>query len=92
MTRAYFELLRLDIKAAFGYHPLFIIPPIIILLYINKKHINDSLYKGIWILTAIIFVVVYLYRMIVIKDSVVVFEPENGFYFKVLKSFINMLI
>jgi hypothetical protein len=66
LTRAYLSLLHLDLIKALQFHPLFLLPAVIliILIYnkikINKFVINEKLVLGF----IIIFLIVYLFRMI----------------------------
>lgn len=67
ITRAYDALLHGHILEAFHYHPLFLLPPIIIFILLfrkqpklNKIYNNDKLW---WIIIGL-FLVVYILRMI----------------------------
>ncbi len=67
MTRAFISLAKLDIRSAFYYHPLFILPVLPALLFLfKKKQFVVQLYKSNRFWLAILFIVlsVYLYRMI----------------------------
>lgn len=82
MSRAYFSLLHFDFKSAFYYHPLFMIPPIFFLIYIFKSKINLKFYKFFMLTIILLFVIVYLYRMLNGSDGIVVFQPKNGLLFR----------
>lgn len=84
MTRAYVALLKGDFAGAFNAHPLFILPPVVVVVLMNKSKLTDKVYK-IFIFTVIsVFVIVYLYRLILGSSDIVVFEPQNGLIFKTL--------
>lgn len=94
MSRAYFSLLRLDIKAAFHYHPLFFTPPLLLLLFINKDRVKPSTFKALLFTYVAAFVIIYLYRIILAVDDIVVFEPQNGLVYRFiifLRRSINVL-
>lgn len=79
MTRACMAFLRLDFSAAWSYHPLvfylIMAIPLMIVLYLKDK---DRFCKRILFFSAVLMLAVYLYRMIVSRTPVLVFEPENG--------------
>ncbi len=79
MTRAWLSLLHGDFTGAYYYHPLFLLPAVVVLLILNRNRINSKLYKGSLALIVVIFLVVYVARMLSPTDSIVVFQPENGF-------------
>ena len=84
MTRAYVALLKGDFAGAFNAHPLFILPPVVVVVLMNKSKLTEKVYK-IFIFTVIsVFVIVYLYRLILGSGDIVVFEPQNGLIFKTL--------
>lgn len=91
MTRAYFSLLRLDFSAAFGYHPLFPLPPVLFLLFLLKeeRRLPERVYgAAVWIFCGL-FLTVWLYRMIFGDGATVVFSPENGFFLRTVRAFFS---
>lgn len=82
MTRAWISILKCDFKSAFNYHPLFLIPIPTALLLIFKNKINRKLYIAGLTLVLILFLAVYVIRLLDPNDLVVVFEPKDGFMFK----------
>lgn len=80
MTRAWLSLLRLDLQAAFYYHPLFWLPALIMILLLLDKRIVKQWY---W-LWAALFLLVYGIRMFTGQGDIVVFRPEEGFLFRVI--------
>lgn len=72
------SLLKGDFAGAFHYHPLFILPPIVAIVIINKGKIKPFIYKFFMFTVIAAFVIIYVYRMVHGGNDVVVFEPENG--------------
>ncbi|MCM1056957.1 MAG: DUF2752 domain-containing protein [Firmicutes bacterium] len=85
MTRAWLSVLKLDFSAALYYHPLFILPPIAIIVYFAKSKINLKIYKIIMLTMVIAFITMYLYRLIFTDGDIVVFEPGNNIIFRLLE-------
>lgn len=61
MTRATISLIRMDIKQAFAYHPLVLLPPIIFIGILFQK-----LSSKLCIVIAVLFVGVWLIRMVLL--------------------------
>lgn len=92
MTRAYLELFKLNFHEAFHYHPLFFCPIIFVIAYILTKFGFPAKYaKAIYCIIAVLFLGVYIFRMLNSKDGIVVFEPQNAFIFKVIKYVISVI-
>lgn len=67
MTRAFISLAKLDIRSAFYYHPLFILPMFLAGLFLfKKKQFAAQIYKSnrFWLVILLIVLSVYLYRMV----------------------------
>ena len=75
MTRSYLALFSGDIKNAFFMHPLFWLVPIIagLAIYSYNKKIN---FTKIYILIAVLFIVVYIIRMILYFPHTYPFDYE----------------
>lgn len=84
MTRAWISVLKFDFLSAFEYHPLFWTIPFIISCFLLRKKINRYLLKTLTVLTIILFIGVYLYRMFCGVNDIVVFRPQDGFAVKIL--------
>lgn len=85
MTRAWISVLRLRFGDAFSYHPLWPVPLIWLIMFSCKKRLdrfNVWLFKAVDITFIAAFVIVYIMRMADPSDTIVVFEPENGFIYK----------
>lgn len=78
MSRAWLSLLRLDFQAAFSYHPLFLLPPAAVVLVLLSKRIPKKLYQIAMAVMVILFLLVYLIRMLDPGDTVVTFDPGAG--------------
>lgn len=83
MTRAYYYLLQGDIGTAFFYHPLFIIPPIFVFVFLCRNRINSTVYKAIIFTFIAIFAIVYVYRMLFGINDIVVFRPKESIVYRV---------
>lgn len=96
MTRSYIELMRLNFKKAFYYHPLFIIPSIIfaVVIFRQKLKIADYLYNNNYIIITIfiIFIIVYIVRFALLfpNQEPFTYNYDNEFYqiLKILKNYI----
>lgn len=85
MSRAWLSVLRLDLQKAFYFHPLFWVPPIFVLVFLFKKHINKKIYNILIFTFLSLYVIVYLYRLIMGNDNIVVFQPENNILFRIIR-------
>ena len=73
MSRAWISLLHFNIHDAFMYHPLFFLPPVVVIAMLFMFTIAGA------------FVIVYLYRMFIGDGNVVVFEPQNNIVFRIIR-------
>jgi hypothetical protein len=71
MTRAWLCVLKLNFPSAYNYHPLFWIPPIVLVVMAFKRSIPVKLFNTIIWLIALIFIIVYLIRLFNPEDTVV---------------------
>lgn len=80
MTRAYLSLLHLDIRHAFIYHPLFWSVPLVLLIFVlyMAGKIPARIANCIKYLTACLFIVVYVVRLLNPEDTIVVAHIEEG--------------
>ena len=85
MSRAWISLLHFNIHDAFMYHPLFFLPPVVVIVMLLKSKINIKFYKIFMFTIAGAFVIVYLYRMFIGDGNVVVFEPQNNIVFRIIR-------
>lgn len=85
MSRAWIALLHFNIHEAFMYHPLFFLPPVVVIFMLLKSKINIKFYKIFMFTMAGAFVIVYLYRMLIGTGDIVVFEPQNNILFRIIR-------
>lgn len=78
MTRAWLCLLRLDFSGAFYCHPLFWTAPLIVCGFLFDDRIPPKLFRLMAIVTAVLFILVYLVRLIWFPGEITVWEPESG--------------
>lgn len=84
MTRAWIALLHLNVKTAYRYHPLFFMPPVVLILYLFRDKFNKKLYYILIGIVIALFIIVYICRMFNPADNIVVFEPQNNIIHRVL--------
>lgn len=85
MSRAWIALLHFNIHEAFVYHPLFFLPPVVVIVMLLKSKINIKFYKIFMFTMVGAFVIVYLYRMFIGTGDIVVFEPQNNILFRIIR-------
>ena len=85
MSRAWMAVLRLDIKKAFYYHPLFFTPPLFLIITELKKHINKKVYKLFIFTMVFLYATIYVIRLMDGTNDIVVFQPENNIVFRILR-------
>lgn len=85
LTRAYWEAFHLNFKAAFYYHPgfLLVIPAVILSIFSDriKKPVGTTLY----ILLIAAFLIIYIVRLWN-GSEIVAWNLENGFFYRVWKN------
>ena len=85
MTRAWRHILQLDPIAAFHFHPLFWTVPVIAVLFFLKERF-PRVFRAAVCVAAALFVAVYLVRMFDCGCDIVVFEPKNGVFYRVVRN------
>lgn len=78
MTRAWLSLLRLDLPAAFAYHPLFWLPVPVAAVALLRRRIPQKVFRLVIWCAAALFLAVYAVRLLTPEDAVVVFAPGQG--------------
>lgn len=91
MTRAWFCLFRGNIHGAVHYHPLFFIPPIVVVMLVFRNKINRKILYFVFAVFIVAFAAVYFIRLASPEDTVVVFEPENGFIYRTINNIIEYI-
>ena len=78
MSRAWLAALQLDWEAAFAFHPLFLLPvPAAGMLLLRRRMPETAFRWGMGTVCAL-FVIVYIARLLLPGDTVVVFAPTEG--------------
>lgn len=85
MSRAAISLLSFDVQQAVCYHPLIFLMPVTAVILLLRNRLPKKLLTIIFVVVAVMFVVVYVYRMVFLNSDVVCFAPEEGFMYKVIK-------
>jgi hypothetical protein len=87
MSRAMGALLRLDFSAAAYYHPLsFAMPPVAVGMLFTHATRRHRAFSALLYGTAGALVAVYLYRLLLLEQGVVVAAPQNGLIARALRS------
>jgi hypothetical protein len=72
LSRAYIKFFSFEIEEAFKLHPLFLLFPLLFLIFVFRKRniFNKLCYSRIfWILVIFLIAIVYLIRIIFLKDN-----------------------
>ena len=94
MTRAVLAILHGDMHTALNYHPLVLTLPVIlisVIVYIvNNRRIKPSarlsrLLNCIFILSAVLFIAVYVLRMLNTADTIVTFAPSQSIFVRLFR-------
>ena len=79
MTRAVLAALRFDFASAFFYHPLWIFLPAFGILYLLlQRRRSERSVALLLIVGCAVMLAVYFYRLLLLPQDVVVWNPENG--------------
>ncbi len=84
MTRAVFELFKLNFKGAFNAHPLIYVMPIAATVYIFKEKLPEKTYKALVVLLCTVMFITYMIRMLS-GSEIVYFKPETGIVYKLIE-------
>ncbi len=91
MSRAWLSFLHGDIAAAWHYHPLFLTPPLILILPALKKRMNPEIIRMIIFIVALLYGIVYMYRLMIGNGDIVVFDPQNGLVGRGMRAVIKFM-
>ncbi len=89
MTRAYYSLLHLDFGLALHYHPLFMLVPLMVVLYLFDYSINPRLLRILWVFIIISFLTTYLIRLFILQSNVVTIDISSGIMIKLYQFIIG---
>lgn len=90
MTRAWLAAFHLDFKEAFYYHPLFLLPPVVLAIVMLKPKMNQKVYKILIFTSVASFVIIYAYRLVRGDNEVVAFKPQDGMIYQIIKYLISI--
>jgi putative exporter of polyketide antibiotics len=82
MTRAVFSAMHFDFASAWYYHPLFILAPVIVILFLFDYYLNPKLLKVIWGIIIAAFLITYLVRLFTTNNEVVEIDITSGIMLK----------
>lgn len=85
MTRAWLAALSGDFAAAFAFHPLFWVVPPAVLVFLLRRRLPRRLVRALLWTVAIAFVAVYAVRLADPNDAAVVFAPQEGLIYRILR-------
>lgn len=78
MTRAWFHVLQFHWKTAYEYHPLFLLPVIFLVVLFLKFRGHEKLFYRVTGIIIMLFLIVYVKRMMDPSDTIVVCRPKEG--------------
>lgn len=84
MTRACWCAAKLDFHDAFKYHPLFVLIPFMVVLWVLGDFINNKLRNILWGIVIFLFISVYIIR-IALNDPFIEINPGNSCIVKFIK-------
>jgi len=92
MTRAWLSVINTDFNSAFNYHPLWILPPIFIIVFLNKNIISPKIYKYFKTLCVLLFIAVYILRLMDTTDKIVTIDINSGLIYKIIDFIRHILL
>lgn len=78
MSRAWLALLRGNWTGAFAFHPLFWLPVPAAALLLFQRRVPRRAFRWGMGIVCVLFLAVYLVRLLAMDDPVVVFQPSQG--------------
>lgn len=91
MTRAVLSATAFHFAKAFSYHPLWVLMPVWAAVLLLREDIPPVVFRIFSAVTVLLFGIVYILRMYDTNDMIVVFNPEDGFWFRIVRQVINMV-
>lgn len=89
MSRAWLALLRLDLSAAFAYHPLFWLPVPAALVLLLRHRLPKALVRWTLGIACLLFLAVYGIRLLRPEDTIVTFSPRTGMVYRLLSRLLS---
>lgn len=90
ISRAILAALSGNIVAAFHYHPLFWYPLVWLVLWIFRQHFSNAQVKFFLLASIILYLAVYLFRMVSGSD-IVFCRPQTGMIYRMISWCIRAL-
>lgn len=84
MSRAWLSLLRLDLSAAFQYHPLFWLPVPAGIALLCRRRIPGNVWKAMVTAACVLFLGTYIARLLSPEDEIVVCQVTQGLLYRLL--------
>lgn len=78
MTRAVWSALQLDFISAWYYHPLFLITPLMVFLFVFESYLPPRFIRFSWALMIALFIITYLIRILLLKSEVLQIDIRSG--------------
>lgn len=78
LTRACLAALQLRFSAAFSYHPLFWLVPVVLVLYLIRERLPVWLRESLLWGCVAAFLIAYVIRLTDPSDAIVVADPSSG--------------
>jgi hypothetical protein len=88
MTRAVLSALQLNFRAAFYFHPLFLVTPVMFLLFLLQDFISKKYRYLAWGALFFLFFTVYLYRLFYAHSDVVTIDIHSAIMLRLIKHII----
>lgn len=88
MTRAWLRLLTLQWEAAFACHPLVLAPAVFVVFHILRRFGHEKLANWVNAVLVLLFVAVYLIRILNPQDTIVTFAPQDGLIWRTVSAII----
>lgn len=86
MTRAVLSLMQLKFREAFYYHPLFALIPFMFALYLFEDKLKPIQVKSFWTAIVVVFLTVYIFRLLSTSNSIVSIDISSGFVLKFIQN------
>ena len=85
MTRAVISLMTLRFADAWYYHPLVYLLPACIIVFLLKSRIPKKIFRTLVFTTIVLYVTIYITRLLDPLSEIVTFHPEQGFVYRTIK-------
>ncbi|MFZ5987065.1 MAG: DUF2752 domain-containing protein [Bacillota bacterium] len=93
MTRAYLNFLKFDFKAAFYYHPLFLLPAVIAVILVFRRYKYFSLLYSnnlLWFTLTGIFICTWVIRLVLLFPDKAPMDYNPGALIPMLLHYFNL--